>query len=149
MKPRRKQYDPYLRLVPWRIDATFAPLERVLHRIEADGEVDVAGRQIVFREDMRGGWYDLLAALGGIIEFHQIAESRHGIGADLAPLIRLYTKLDKCAPLFETDLEAARRAIDSCKRAAQRLRASQAISIVDTVRISCELDKFRGAQIRA
>lgn len=47
----------------------FSPLERVLHRLEADGTVEAGGRQIVFKEDSKGGWYDLPAALRGVVGF--------------------------------------------------------------------------------
>lgn len=138
-----KKPDPKLRTQPWKIDAVFAPLERILHRIEVDGIVDVAGDKIVFREDGRGGWYDLVAALGGIIEFHQLAGTRHGLTVDLEPMKKLGAKLHYGTPLAMSDIEAVRTCIHHCKRAAQQLRVSEACDIVNTVRISMELEKLK------
>lgn len=121
----------------------FAPLERVLHRIEVDGVVDVAGESIVFKEDGRGGWYDLRAALGGVIEFHQVAGTRHGLTVDVEPLKKFSAKLHYGTPLIMADIVNVRKCIDQCKRAAQHLRVSQATDIVNTVRISIELDKHK------
>ena len=136
--------DPYMRLVPWRIYAVFAPLDRILHRMEVDGTVDVHGRQIVFREEGRGGWYDTLAALRGVAEFHDLATSTYGIHADTAPLWKLAAKLDAGSPIFEQDIAAVRSSIFSCKRQAMQMRVSQADALIRTVQISAEMDKLKG-----
>lgn len=137
----KRKPDPLLRCCPWRTFAVFAPIERILSRLEIDGTVDVAGRQVVFREDSKGGWYDAPAALRGVAEFHDIATARHGIPADTAPLWQFASKLDAGMPLFEADLERVRAAIASCKAQAMRLRVSQAESILRTVQIGNELGK--------
>jgi hypothetical protein len=113
--------------------------------VEADGTVDAAGGVPVFCESSNGGWYELGAALQGVIEFHVIARDRYGYAVDLAGLDRLRNKLDLGAPLFDDDLIAAKRAIVSCKQQAGRLRVSQAVDIVDTVRISMALENLQGA----
>lgn len=138
----KRKPDPLLRLMPWKIAAVFGPIERILHRIEADGTVDAAGRQIVFREDGRGGWYDAVAALRGVIEFHEIATSRHGLPADVSGLTRLANKLDTATPIFLSDIESARASIDSCKRQAMSLRLSQSTDIVRTLQISMQLQRL-------
>lgn len=141
MKPRRKPYDPLLRTQPWKVLAVFAPLERLLHRIETDGTVDVAGRQIIFREDGEGGWYDLPAAMCGVAEFHDIAARRYGIPADTAALWKLAAKLDAGSPVFESDIAAVRESIVECKRQALSLRVSQANDIIKTIQIAEHLEK--------
>lgn len=138
----KRKPDPLLRTQPWRILAVFSPIERVLHRLEADGTVEVAGRQVVFKEDGRGGWYDMVAALRGVIEFHQVATARYGIPADVAPLEKFANKLHAGSPIFEADLVAVRAGIASCKAQAMRLRVSQASDIIQTVRVSAELDRI-------
>lgn len=144
-----KKYDPLLRTRPWKIYAVFGPLESILNQIEKDGTVMACGNQIVFLEDGSGGWYDAVAALHGVIEFHQIAEMRYGLAVDTAQLIKLANKLDSGAPIFESDIQAARESINHCKRQAGQLRESQACDLVDTVRISMEMDKIREARVAA
>lgn len=146
---RRTKPDPLLRTQPWKVHDVFSPIERVLHRIEADGTVDAAGATIVFREESRGGWYDLVAALTGVIEFHQLATIRYGIPCDVAPMVRFATKLEHGAQLFQADVDSVRRAIDCCKAQALQLRVSQANDIVNTVRISMAMDHVRTAEVSA
>lgn len=148
----KRKPDPYLRTQPWKVQSVFDPLERVLHRMEADSTVDTNGRQIVFHVDgKRGGrgWYDLVAALAGVIEFHQIAASRYGLPCDVDGLVRFATKLDVGSPIFEADVTAVRESIASCKAQAMNLRVSQAESLVNTVKISMEMDRVRVAGVAA
>lgn len=114
----KRKLDPLLRTQPWKILAVFSPIEQILNRLESEGTVDVAGRQVVFKEDMRGGWYDAVAALRGVIEFHQLAESRHGHHASVDALIKFANKLESGSPIFEADLDQVRDCIASCKRQA-------------------------------
>lgn len=101
-----KRIDPLLRHQPWKIAAVFFPIERILGRLEIDGTVEVAGRQIVFKEDMKGGWYDAVAALRGVIQFHELAANRHGLPVDVAAMVRFANKLEAGSPIFEADLES-------------------------------------------
>ena len=139
-----KRIDPLLRTVPWRVAAVFSPLERVLHRLEADGTVESSGRQIVFKEDSKGGYYDLPAALRGVVEFHRIAESRHQLPVEVDAMERFANKLEFGSPLFEQDLVDVRGNISSCKAQALRLRVSQADAIIRTVQIGAEIDRLKG-----
>ena len=139
-----KRIDPLLRHVPWKIAAVFFPLERVLSRIEIDGTVETAGRQVVFHEDSKNGWYDLVAALRGVIQFHDLAASRHSLPIDLSAMVRFANKLEAGSPIFESDIEAMKTCINACKQQAMKLRVSEATSIVDTVRISAEMDRLKG-----
>lgn len=139
-----KRIDPLLRHQPWKIAAVFFPIEHILSRLEIDGTVEVAGRQVVFKEDMKGGWYDAVAALRGVIQFHELAASRHNLPVDVSAMVRFANKLESGSPIFEPDLEAMKTCIDACKRQAMKLRVSEATSIVDTIRISAEIDKLKG-----
>jgi hypothetical protein len=137
---RKPRTDPLLITQPWKLLSVFAPVEEVLDRIERDGTIDAAGGVPVFCESSTSSWYEMVPALQGVIEFHVVARDRYRYAVDLAGLDRLRNKLDLGAPLFESDLQAARQSIVSCKQQASRLRVSQAVSIVDTVRISMALE---------
>lgn len=139
----KRRYDPLLRTQPWRMTMVFGPIERILHRLESEGTVEVAGRHVVFKEDGRGGWYDAVAALRGVIEFHQLAQSRYGYPADVEALIKFANKLEAGAPIFEADIAQVRACIDSCKRQALQLRLSQADDIVKTIQISMRIDSTK------
>lgn len=141
----KKKPDPYLRCMPWKAAMVFGPIERILHRLETDGTVDAAGRQIVFYEDGNGGWYDMIAALRGVIEFHQLAAARYRIPASVESMVKFANKLDAGSPIFIEDIAAVRRDIDSCTRQAMSLRLSQAQDVLQTVRISMAMDKIKEA----
>lgn len=141
----KRRHDPLLRLMPWKVTATFAPVERLLHRIEVDGTVETAGRQIVAKEDNREGYYDVVEALRGVIEFFEIAAARYGLPIDLANLHKFANKLESGVLIFDADLLGVRTCIAECKVQALKLRQSQADDILNTVRISAELDKVRRA----
>lgn len=135
---RRKKWartagDPFLRTCPWRITCVFQPLEAVLHRIEADGEIEAVRGQPVFHVPHAREWFDVAAAIQGVIEFAELARVRHGIAASVGGLRKLANKLDSGSPLFPADIEAARGDIDFCQRAWQGLRVSQADKLIEEV----------------
>lgn len=138
----KRKPDPLLKTQPWKVTMVFGPIERILHRLEADGTIEVAGRQIVFKEDGRGGWYDAVAALRGVVQFHELAASRHNLPIDVQPLVKFANKLDAGMPIFESDIAAVRACIADCKRQALQLRVSQATDIVQAIQISMEMDKI-------
>lgn len=141
----KRKPDPLLRLQPWKVTMVFDPIERILHRIEADGVVDSIQGRPVFHEDGRGGWHEVCEAMRGIIQFHQLAESRHGLPVDVQALIRFANKLDAGAPVFDSDIRAVRACIANCKAQAMRMRVSQATDIVNTIRIGAEFDRIKAA----
>lgn len=144
-KPRRHA-DPLLRTCPWKITAVWHPIEQILSRLRRSGEIDVAGTQVVFYEDGRGGWYDMIEAMRGVIQFHEIAASRLNIAVDVSGLVKFANKLEAAMPLFDADLDAVRKSMDSCMRQALNLRLSEALDIIDTVRISGEMEKLKLTQ---
>ena len=144
----RRPYQPRrlkLATMPWKVDMVFGPIERILHRLEADCTIDSAQGRPVFHEDGKGGWYDVAEALRGVIDFHQLAEARHGIAADVDGLIRFANKLHSGAPVFEQDLALVRANIDTCKRQALRLTIDEADDILQTIRIGMAMDQIKPA----
>ena len=141
----RRLPDPLLKTQPWKVMSVFFPLDQVIQRIEKDGTVDSKGKQIVFKEDMKGGWYDLPAALRGVIEFHQLATEKYGLPVDVLAMTQLANKLEYGVPLTETDLQKVKAAIASCKSQAMNLRVSQAADLVKTVQIRMEIERRKAA----
>lgn len=134
-----KRIDPLLRTQPWRVMAVFTPVERMLDRMEIDGTVETNGDQVVFMEHGNGEWFDLPAALNGLVEFHELATEKHGVPASTAALTKLASDLHDGNPIFEADIAAVRRDIASCKHQALKLRISQAADIVRTIQIRSEI----------
>lgn len=139
----KRRPDPLLRTQPWRIWSVWQPVERIIDRIELEGVVDAAGGVPVFQEN--SGWYEVVPALQGIIEFHVHAQARYGLPCEVSGLAKLAKKLDAGAPLFSADIAGARASMASCWRQAMQLRVSQAIDLVRTVQISMALDQAKGA----
>lgn len=129
-----------LALMPWKVHAVWAPLEQVLARIEIDGTVETAQGRPVLHDDANRGWYEIAPAIEGVAKFHEIAATRHGWAIDLGPLHRIAAKLRYGAPIFASDIAAVRACADVCKRHAMRLTGREAEDILQTVRISIEMD---------
>ena len=51
MPEKVKRLDPKLKCQPWKVMFVFTPVEQALLRLEKEGTIDVAGRQVVFKED--------------------------------------------------------------------------------------------------
>ena len=136
--------DPRLRAQPWRAMFVLSPLEKVIQRIDQDGTVDAVGKQIVFTEESKGDRYDLPEAIRGVVEFHRLAMEKYGLPVEVDTMEKFANKLDNGAPVFESDIEAIRREIETCRQQAYQLRVSQAIELLNIVRISAELDKLKG-----
>ena len=135
--------DPFLCSRPGNVLDVFSPVERVLARLELDGTVDCNGSRVVFQEGAT--YYDLPAALNGLIEFHEIASAKYGMKADVSALKKLSNKIAYGSPLFESDIAGARKNIAGCKAQAMNLRISQAASIIRPVQISAVLDAMKVA----
>lgn len=123
---------------PERLHGVWNPLENVLNEMERTGEIDVArGRPVLYEA---GAWYELVPALRGVMDFHELAAFRHRLRVDLAPLRKLANKLDAGAPIFEQDLVQIRDCIAECKRTAATLTVAQAVDLVRTVQIQHALE---------
>ena len=138
----KRKPDPLIRAQPWRAMAVLSPLEAVLTRLERDGTVDAIGKQIVFTEASRGDRYDLPEAMRGVADFHKLARDKYGLPVEFESIEKLANKLDAGSPVFEADLDAVKRNIESCRQQAYQLRVSQAIYMLDAVRIGAELERL-------
>ena len=137
-----KKIDPLLKTRPWLLISVFGPIESVLDRMLIDGSVDSIRGSAVFQEGNKNTWYDMVAALRGVIEFHEIAERLHGVPANVEAMKKFANKLEASMPIFEQDIADVRECIQSCWKQAMTLRVSQAQSIVDTVRVGAEMDRL-------
>lgn len=139
----RHKPDPYLRTMPWKIEATYGPIERIFGEIIRTGECDAEGEQLVFVCQNTGRNHDLIAAIRGIIEFHRIAETRFGIPADITAIECAINKLASNEPIDEALLERAMASLKGCKKQAGRIRCSQANEIVKDLEFQERQQKIR------
>ena len=138
----KRKPDPLIRAQPWRAMAVLSPLEAVLKRLENDGTVDAIGKQIVFDEAIRGDRYDLPEAMRGVVDFHTLARDKYGLPVECEAIEKLANKLDAGSPVFEADLDAVKRNIESCRQQAYQLRVSQAAYLSNAVGIGAELERL-------
>lgn len=138
----KKKPDPLLRTQPWRALAVFSPLEDVLRRLEKDGTVDAIGKRIVFTEASHSDRYDLPEAIRGVVDFHRLAREKYNLPVEVDAMARFAAKLDAGSPIFEADIAAVRANIESCRQQAYQLRISQAVYLLDAVRIGAEVERL-------
>jgi hypothetical protein len=140
-RPQQDRRALKLALTPWKVDAVWAPLERMLARLEIDGTVDTAMGKPVLHDDANRGWYEIAPAIEGIAQFHEIAATRHGWQIDLRPLHKLAAKLRHGSPVFAADIAAVRACADRCKRHAMQMTGREAEDVLQTVRISIQMEQ--------
>lgn len=142
---RRQKSNPDnvpLRAVPWRVREVFLPLDRIFDQIANEGAIECVRGKPVFREP-ETGWYEVAPALQGVVDFHALAASKHGVELDTSPLNRLAASLDAGKPLTEGEVAKARAAADAMRRFAPAyLTVGEAKSILKTVQISAELESM-------
>lgn len=98
-QPKANPDNVRLKAMPWKVADVFRPLETIIRQIEREGTVEACQGRPVFREESRGGWYEFVPALKGVIDFHQLAAERKGITIDCTQLTKFAKKLDAGMPL--------------------------------------------------
>ena len=126
---------------PWRIASSLEPIETMLEQIERHGTVDSAQGEVIFRDCGSAHYYSMVPALRGVVEMFTIASRRKGWSLDLGALARLAKKLDVACPLQQSDIDAARAAIEGIRRHAPGLTLGEADDLVNTIKIREAMEK--------
>lgn len=132
-----------LALMPWNIDAVWRPLEAILDRMAIDGTIETAQGKPILYDAGSSTWYEVTPAIGGLIDFHEIAAARHGWKIDLSALQRFANKLKHAAPIFDSDLSSVRTLIDKLRRLDGRLTLGEAKDILTTVRLQIQFSEVK------
>jgi hypothetical protein len=127
---------------PWRIAASLDPVEKILDQIERTGCVDSAKGEVIFKDAGSAHYYSAVPALRGITEMFELAAKRKAWPLDITALNRLATKLDVACPLVQSDIKAARTALAAIRHYAPTLTLGEADDLVNTVRISQEMERI-------
>ena len=148
-KRQRAQSNPRLIAQPWKTAAVFDPLEQIIEQLERDGTVNVttdkkmSGMPVFLNTD--GKWYSSAAALEGVIQAFEIHAGRTGQPLPIKPLQQLAAKLAIGMPIFASDTDAVRAAINVLRKVGNSLTADEAAELAQAVSISAEMDKVMEA----
>lgn len=70
-KPSRA--DLPLRLIPWNIHGVWAPIDRILAKLEIDGTAEYSGGEPVLYDPGTNDWHNSAQDIRGIAEFYDVA----------------------------------------------------------------------------
>lgn len=148
-KPHRKCWNAggvLLKSEPWKVRAVFGPLEAILDQLEQHGTVDIAGNGApIFKDQGEGEWYCTVTALHGVIEAYEIHERRHRRQLGLEPLRVLANKLKYGMPIFDSDTQACRAALQRMRAETLQMTSDYAKQLINDFRIKEELEKVEEA----
>ena len=121
-----------------RAEAVYAPLRAILAEIERTGCVDSVGGRPCFK--CSDGWYETAPAIGGIVDYLDIAADRHGWQINTRPLEVIGLRLAANAPITPEDIAKARQTIKEAVEYSIRLSVAEAADILRTVQIRHQLE---------
>ncbi|AYR24233.1 hypothetical protein [Herbaspirillum rubrisubalbicans] len=95
--------------MPWRMRATFGPVEDILTALETTGDIDVDNDGAVYRAPSSHAWYDLAGAIEGFAEFYEAHARISGREMPTRSLRQLANKFAYGVMIFQSDVDAVRR----------------------------------------
>jgi len=149
-KPRNKKHRPrnpndaLMKTQPWRMRSVFQPVIAILDQLENDGTMDIsADGQPIFKDVIDGCYYDTCVALDGISECFELLSERKNIPIDTGPLRRISNKIRYHMPVFIEDTKACRACLDVLHSHCLHLRISEAVDLIQTIRVREELERIQ------
>lgn len=140
-KPRRP-YRPYVgsgrltaRLQPWKLDATFGPIELMLDRLERDGLLDITAAGTMSSVVVNRGEEAVAEALKGRAETFDIARGRSPSCPDTGALHRFADQLNGSGQMTLADVADCRRCVEALRQYAAVLPAAKMGDLVHTASI--------------
>ncbi|MCY1549204.1 hypothetical protein D9M68_853620 [compost metagenome] len=152
-KKPRKAYRPRgvmpqgtLRLQPWKLNASFEPLERLLDQIERGAALDVSDDGIVtyYAPDV-GRTYHLVDSVRGLAETYDIARLRGPACPGTEALHRFADKVEREEALTVDDIQACRSSLTELRRFTANMPISQMTDLVNTAVMKFSLDEVAAA----
>lgn len=148
-KPYRQAWNAggvKLRTEPWKVDAVFRPLEKIIDAIERDGTVTATTAGVpVFQDCNDGCWYETAPAIEGVVAAYEIHARRQRRALPLDPLRLLVRKIRYSMPLQQSDVDGARGALAALRAESMDMRSDYARDLVKITQIRIELDKKEAA----
>ena len=121
-----------------RAEAVYQPLRAILAEIERTGCVDSVGGRPCFK--CSDGWYETAPAIGGVVDFLDLATDRHGWSINTRPLEVIGLRLAANAPITPEDIAKARQTIKQAIDLSITLTVDEASDILRTVQIRHQLE---------
>lgn len=95
--------------MPWRMRATFGPVEDLLTALETTGDIDADKDGAVYRAPSGHAWYNLAGAIEGFAEFYDAHARISGRDVPTQSLHQLANKFSYGVMIFQSDVDAVRR----------------------------------------
>lgn len=142
--PRQKpsRADLPLRLIPWNIHGVWAPLDRILAKLEIDGTAEYSGGEPVLYDPGTNDWHNSAQAIRGIAEFYQIAARRKNWqDVDTQPVTRIARLLETDEEITQQDIDDVRACSNVLRKLAGSLTLREARAYLDETCIKIEIEK--------
>ena len=139
-KPSRD--DLPLRLIPWNIHGVWAPLDRILAKLELDGTAEYSGGEPVLYDPGTNDWHNSAQAIRGIAEFYQVAARRKGWqGVQTEPISRFARLLELDDEITQQDIDEVRACSNVLRKLAGSLTLREAKAVLADTCIKIEVEK--------
>ena len=139
-KPSRA--DLPLRLIPWNIHGVWAPLDRILAKLEIDGTAEYSGGEPVLYDPGTNDWHNSAQAIRGIAEFYDVAARRkHWQDVDTQPVARIARLLETDEEITQQDIDDVRACSIVLRKLAGTLTLREARAYLDETCIKIEVEK--------
>ena len=102
--------------MPWRMRATFGPVEDILTTLETTGDIDADKDGAVYRAPSSHVWYDLADAIEGFADFYKAHARISGREMPTSSLRQLANKFAYGVMIFQSDIDAVRRDLAILKK---------------------------------
>ncbi len=138
---RLSRSDLPLRLIPWNIHAVWAPLFKILDRLEKDGTAEYANGEPVLYDAGTAEWHNSAQAIRGIADFHEVAARRKGWPAiDTDPIHRFARLLEGNADITDQDINDVRACSVALIKMSGEITLGEARSYLDETCIRIEIE---------
>lgn len=140
-KPKKK-YVPKMARVPSMVTQmnSFIPFEKALWNLleTGEGEVDEVGN-LIFHDDL-GKVYSFVSSLNLYIQIVKIYATKKELDINLRPMYILQNRMYECLGFDEEEVDEGRKQFEICKDIICKIKPSLLMEILDTIRISINLD---------
>ncbi|ENO80913.1 hypothetical protein B447_10618 [Thauera sp. 27] len=137
----RKRGDLPLRLLPWNIHGVWAPLDRILAKLELDGTAEYSGGEPVLYDPGTNDWHNSAQAIRGIADFHEVAALRKGWTINTEPITRFARLLELDDEITQQDIDDVRSCSVVLRTLAGSLTLREARAYLDETCIKIEIEK--------
>jgi len=142
-RPRAKVPQGAMRLQPWKLDAAFEPLERVLDQIEAGVELEVSeDGELMYHAAGRDRRYHLVDSIRGFAEAYDIARMRAVDCPSTAAIHRFVDIVEQGEALAVEDIRACRQSVAALRHYSAQLSSAALTDITRTAMLKFSMEEL-------